>query len=94
MDRYEFRVSGRLDQLVRDELATRVTTLDESSGTLVADVPDQAALLGLMATLESLGVPIVSVEQLPAHPDQRGQGRPDVTGPPGHRATRRRSVSG
>jgi len=94
VDRYEFQVSGRLDQVVRDELATRVTALDDSSGTLVADVQDQAALLGLMATLESLGVEIVSVEQLPAHPDQNGHRRPDVTGRPGHGTTRRRSVSG
>lgn len=68
VDRYEFQVSGRIDQTVRATLTPRVTVLDGPSPTLVADAADQAALMGLIATLESLGLDVVSVDRLPEEP--------------------------
>jgi hypothetical protein len=76
--RYEFRVSGRLSERARhavgDFSEMRIVTAPPE--TILYDVvTDQAHLHGILAFLESLGLQLVSVNQLPADADDVGQER-------------------
>ncbi|HWM02071.1 MAG TPA: hypothetical protein VNP92_06995 [Actinophytocola sp.] len=65
---YEFRVSGRLSERARDAVGDfsemRVTPAPPET-LLYGAVTDQAHLHGILTFLESLGLHIVSVHQLP-----------------------------
>jgi hypothetical protein len=65
MDEYTIRVSGRLS----DALLTAFPTLHGHSvpvqTVLRGQLPDQAALQGVLNKLDELGVEIVAVEKLP-----------------------------
>jgi hypothetical protein len=68
---YEFRVSGRLSERAREAVGDfsemRVVPAPPET-ILYGAVTDQAHLHGIMAYLESLGLQIVSVHQLPTEP--------------------------
>ncbi|GAA3231594.1 hypothetical protein GCM10017691_25590 [Pseudonocardia petroleophila] len=71
---YRIRVDGHLD----DHWSTRLGGLDlvreqDGTTTLGGEVPDQAALHGLLAVLRDLGVPLISVAAVGGGP---GPGRP------------------
>jgi hypothetical protein len=65
---YEFRVSGRLSERTRDAVGDfsemRVVPAPPET-ILYGAVTDQAHLHGILTFLESLGLQIVSVHQLP-----------------------------
>jgi hypothetical protein len=62
--RYEIRVAGVVpEQDLRDMGA--VTLSVEQVNTVLYDVPDQAALYGLLARLRALGVDVVEVRRIP-----------------------------
>lgn len=69
---YEFRVRGRLSEraqhAVGDFSQLRVASAPPET-ILYGAVADQAHLHGILEFLESLGLHIVSVRQLPAEPD-------------------------
>ncbi len=69
---YEFRVSGRLSERARDAVGDfndmRVVPAPPET-ILYGPVTDQAQLHGILTFLESLGLHIVSVHQLPDLPD-------------------------
>jgi hypothetical protein len=65
--RFEIRISGWL----ADHWSTRfdglsIRHLGDGDTVLEGEVPDQAALFGVLHTLESLGLSIVSVRTAPA----------------------------
>lgn len=62
--RYEIRVAGVVpEQDLRDMGA--VTLSVEQVNTVLYDVPDQAALYGLLARLRALGIEVVEVRWIP-----------------------------
>jgi len=65
---YEFRVSGRLSERTRDAVGDfsemRIVAAPPET-ILYGAVTDQAHLHGILTFLESLGLQIVSVHQLP-----------------------------
>jgi hypothetical protein len=64
--RYEIRVGGRLDQRW-SAWFDGMTLTDERDGTtkIQGPVADQAALHGLLIKLRDIGLPLISVTQLP-----------------------------
>jgi hypothetical protein len=69
---YEFRVSGRLSEraqeAVGDFSAMRIVPAPPET-ILYGAVTDQAHLHGILTFLETLGLHIVSVRQLPLEPE-------------------------
>jgi hypothetical protein len=66
---YEIRVSGTLpDDAVMELGDVHVLTTDVTT-VLSGDVPDQAALLGLLARLRALGLSVVEVRRTLQVPD-------------------------
>jgi hypothetical protein len=65
MQRVEIRVKGQLDEQWSDWFeGLTITHTAENDTLLVGPVADQAALYGLLAKLEALGVPLLSVQQV------------------------------
>ena len=65
MQRVEIRVKGQLDEQWSDWFeGLAITHTAENDTLLVGPVADQAALYGLLAKLEALGVPLLSVQQV------------------------------
>jgi hypothetical protein len=69
--RYEIKVPGRLDEFWSEWLEGM--TIEVESGdqaptvtTLTGEVPDQAALQGLISRLYSMGLSLISVNLLPS----------------------------
>lgn len=70
--RYALRLAGhlhprwaaRFDGMTLQHLADGTTVLE-------GEVPDQAALHGLLRSLRDLGLPLVSLTRLDEHPDPR-----------------------
>lgn len=63
--RYEIRLAGRLPKDWRDWFDGFTSALTETDETvLTGSVPDQAALIGLLAAVCSLNLTLVSVRQL------------------------------
>ena len=74
MQQVEIRVRGQLDQDWQDWLGGLTVTPTENGETVLAgDVPDQAALRGLLDRLADLGVDLVS---LSTADDQRSESPP------------------
>jgi hypothetical protein len=71
---YEIRVKGHLDARWAAWFDGLGLT-HESGGTTVlrGEVPDQAALHGMLAKLRDLGLPLVSVTQMNPHPHPHPQ---------------------
>jgi hypothetical protein len=72
--RYEIRVKGQLDGRWSewfDGLALR----DEGEDTVISgQLPDQAALHGVLARIRDLGLPLLAVTWVDPDPDQRPPG--------------------
>ena len=69
-DWYEIRLRGRLAQRwVAWFDGLTLTTDDDGTTTLRGRVVDQAALHGVLQRLGDLGVPLISVAQVPPDPD-------------------------
>ena len=63
---YEIRLKGHLDDRWADRFEGLTITLEENGDTLLAGpVIDQAALHGLLKKVRDLGMPLLSVNQLP-----------------------------
>jgi hypothetical protein len=75
---YEIRVQGRLDRRWAAWLNGMTITPGDEGTTLVrGHVVDQPALHGLLARFRDLGVPLISVNQVPD--DQELPNHPDTT---------------
>jgi hypothetical protein len=74
---YEIKVPGRLDDSWSDWVEGMTITV-ESGGdgptitTLTGVVADQAALQGLLSSLYSLGLPLISVKCIESGDEERG----------------------
>ncbi len=63
MAKVEIRIQGHFDEAwVEWFEGFTMTYLDENQTLLVGDVPDQAALYGLIAKLRDLGAKLISVK--------------------------------
>ena len=85
---YEIRLQGHLEPRWATwfDGMTLITEPDGST-TLRGPVVDQSALHGVLARLRDLGVPLVSLSQMPAHqrlspPPPGDTHRPEVGAPP------------
>jgi len=61
---YQIHVKGRLDQKWKDWFNGFEITYTNGDTLLQGTVPDQAALHGILAKINDLGLPIISVESL------------------------------
>jgi hypothetical protein len=63
---YQIRVRGYLDSLWTDWFGGLAITLEDNGDTLLTGpVVDQAALHGLLKKVRDLGLPLISVNQVP-----------------------------
>jgi hypothetical protein len=63
---YEIRVAGHLSPQWTDRFESLTITLEEDGNTLLSGpVADQAALHGLLKKVRDLGLPLLSVNQVP-----------------------------
>lgn len=63
---YEIRLQGYLDARWGDQFERMTITLEEDGNTLLSGpVEDQAALHGLLKKVRDLGMPLISVNQVP-----------------------------
>lgn len=63
---YEIRIKGHLDDGWQDWLDGWIMTREEDGTTLLSGpVPDQPALYGILRRVRDLGLPLVSVNQIP-----------------------------
>jgi hypothetical protein len=68
-DWYEIQLRGRLDQRWTSWFdGMSITSRDDGTTVLTGPVSDQAALHGLLARLRDLGLPLLSVTQVPSQP--------------------------
>ncbi|HMO00990.1 MAG TPA: hypothetical protein PKD59_16385 [Miltoncostaeaceae bacterium] len=75
--RYEIRVRGRLaPRWARWFDGLRLTPGDDGTTVISGRVADQAALHGLLQRVRDLGVPLVSVTELPSHEPTEPDGLP------------------
>jgi len=66
--RYRIEIAGPVPEAIRDELPHLVVRIAGDVTTLIGDIPDTAALYGIIARLEALGVALLS-----AQPERRSQ---------------------
>jgi hypothetical protein len=64
--RYEIRVKGRVSETVLAAFAGMTAEVQPVETVLHGEVPDRAALHGLIDRVESLGLELVEVRRLPA----------------------------
>ena len=69
--RYRVVIDGRLPAGAAQEFAEMDITVVDDTTTVTGDVVDTAALYGLVARLESLGVTLLSIEPDRSPPGQR-----------------------
>lgn len=62
---YQIRVKGYLDSTWSDWFDGFTITSQEGETELVGIVPDQAALHGILAKINDLGLSIISIHKLP-----------------------------
>lgn len=62
---FEVHVRGELTQETLDELGNLSATVVPPQTVLTGEVPDQAALLGLLGWLQSLGLEVTEVRRIP-----------------------------
>jgi len=63
---YEIRFEGHLDVHWADWFDTMSVTLEADGTTLISGpVPDQSALYGLLRRVRDLGLPLISLHQMP-----------------------------
>jgi hypothetical protein len=61
---YEVRISGLVPEDVLEDFGDVTITTTAASTVISGSVPDQAALLGLLARLRSLGLDVVEVHRV------------------------------
>jgi hypothetical protein len=66
---YEIRVRGHLGNTMRHAFADLEVATRGSDTVLCGALPDQSALHGLLAQIESLGLDLLEVRRLPDSPD-------------------------
>lgn len=67
MERYRIELQSVLNSNWADWLGhLEITNTAQGNTVLVGEVVDQSALHGLLARIRDLGVPIVSIQRLPA----------------------------
>ena len=80
--RYAIEVDGHLDGARLEDLGCTRLQRDAAGMTVLeAEVPDQAALHGILARLRDLGIPLLALTRLPAAPPSLTpitQGAPDA----------------
>ena len=64
---YTVEIAGSLPSALADELEGFVHHTNESTSVLTGEVADVAALYGLLARLESLGVTLISIQPATDH---------------------------
>ena len=65
---YQIRLKGHLDSQWTDWFGGLTITLEEDGDTLlIGPVIDQAALHGLLKKVRGLGMPLISVSQIPSN---------------------------
>ena len=62
---YQIRLKGVLDSSWSDWLGGFSITIQGNETVLVGNVPDQAALHGILAKINDLGLAIISVNKIP-----------------------------
>ncbi len=67
---YEITFAGQAGSVVRAELDDCDVTVGRSMTTVRAELPDQAALLGLMQRITGLGLEVVDMHQVGAPPER------------------------
>jgi hypothetical protein len=68
---YRFRLQGRISADLSDWLSGAVVSFEQDQTILTGQVRDQAALFGLLSFVRDLGVPLVSVEFIPASKENK-----------------------
>jgi hypothetical protein len=63
---YEIRVRGHLGQTMRTAFPELRARVEGSDTVLSGALPDQAAVYGVLAAIESLGLELVEVRRMPA----------------------------
>jgi hypothetical protein len=67
---YEITFAGQAGSVVRAELEDCDITVGQSTTTVRAELPDQAALLGLMQRITGLGLEVLDMHQAGAPPER------------------------
>ena len=68
---YQIRIEGHLGRQWSNWFDGMAITLEDNGDTLLTGpVVDQATLHGLLKKVRDLGLPLISVVQLPAEPDE------------------------
>jgi hypothetical protein len=67
---YEIRIKGRLSDSLLAAFEGLTTTVQPVETVLCGPVQDQAALFGLLDRIQSLGLELVEIRQLPASADE------------------------
>ena len=62
---YEIRIKGRLSESVLSAFEDLSATVEPVETVLYGPVQDQAALSGLMARIQALGLELVAIRRLP-----------------------------
>jgi hypothetical protein len=63
--RYQIRVRGRLGQTIRSAFPALQARAEDSDTVLTGVLADQAALYGVLAEAEALGLELIEVRRLP-----------------------------
>jgi hypothetical protein len=63
--RYRIRVRGRLGETVRSAFPALQVTASGGDALLTGPLPDRAALYGVLAQIEALGLDLLEVRRLP-----------------------------
>jgi hypothetical protein len=64
--RYQIRIRGRLGRTIRTAFPALRAQAQGEDTLLTGDLPDQAALHGVLTQIEALGLELVEVRRLPA----------------------------
>jgi hypothetical protein len=59
---YRIEIAGPVPEAIREELPHLVVKVAGGVTTLIGDIPDTAALYGIIARLEALGVALLSAQ--------------------------------
>jgi hypothetical protein len=65
--RYEIWVAGHLGQIMRSAFPDLQAQLYGKNTVLTGTLPDRAALYGVLAEIETLGLELLEVRRLPPH---------------------------
>ena len=68
--RYQIRVGGRLGQMIRSAFPALRARADGGDTVLTGVLADQAALYGVLAEAEALGLELIEVRRLPPRDDK------------------------